>query len=95
MKSKTAIVVAVLAAAGAGVVGGTLLVAPAHSQAQAGAQVGRFVRLGITPSSPAWRSAHSADTNIIWSMDSATGAILGCGDATGNCTSIAGSVPRR
>jgi hypothetical protein len=94
MKRTLSIAAAALAA---GTIGGALLVPPAQSQAQVqqGAQVGRFVRLGITPSSPAWRASNSADTSIIWSMDSATGAILGCGDATGNCTVVAGSAPRR
>lgn len=94
MKSSSAILSGFVLAAAAGGIVGAQLVPPAFSQ-QAASQPGRFVKLGITPASPAWRANHSADTNIIWSMDSTSGAILGCGDATGACSSIPGSAPRR
>ena len=94
MKSSSAILSGFVLAAAAGGIVGVQLFPPAHSQ-QAASQVGRFVKLGITPASPAWRANNFADTSIIWSMDSTNGMILGCGDVSGNCTSISGSGTRR
>lgn len=56
--------------------------------------VGKFVALGTTPVTQAWKNDRNADTHIVWSMDSTTGLILGCGSATGYCITVSGSGPR-
>lgn len=53
--------------------------------------VGRFVALGMTDVSRAWKSVHLADENFIYVLDSATGKIEVCSDVEAICRSISGS----
>ena len=48
----------------------------------------RFVGLGVTNVTKAWKSLHANDDHLIYSMDSATGAIQICGDLSDTCTSV-------
>jgi hypothetical protein len=52
---------------------------------------GRYVALGMTDVSDAWKSQHSSDENFLYVLDSTTGRIEVCSDVEAVCRSLAGS----
>lgn len=61
----------------------------AESEREArGTAVNRFVGLGITDVTKAWKSRHPLDAHLVYSMDTATGQIQICGDTGDVCASL-------
>jgi hypothetical protein len=79
------------------VVGGVLAAwlpntaASAEEKFQQRRPVGRFIALGTTEVSSAWKSAHPTDESFIYVLDSATGRIEICSDSEAICRLIPGS----
>src|SRR5437899_2222859 len=51
----------------------------------------RYLALGMTEVSDAWRGQHARDENFLYVLDSATGRIEVCSDVEAVCRSLAGS----
>ncbi|MBV9858602.1 MAG: TIR domain-containing protein [Alphaproteobacteria bacterium] len=57
-----------------------------------GSRPGRFAGFAIAAPSAAWRAAHPADEHVVYSVDTATGQVLVCGDFEQICA-VAPSPP--
>jgi hypothetical protein len=74
-----------------GVVLSAWTAASAQEEIQPRKTVGRFIALGTTEVSSAWKAAHPSDVSFIYLLDSATGRIEICSDAEGICRVIPAS----
>ena len=59
----------------------------------AGQVVGRFTFSANSPVTAAWKSTRHDDEHFIFRLDTATGALSQCGDATSDCVGYHGTVP--
>lgn len=69
---------------------GSLMPVPLSGQTGTGT-VGYFVPLGMTDVARGWKADHPSDEHFIYSLDSATGRIIICGDGGGVCRTIMAS----
>lgn len=46
-------------------------------------RIGRWAPIGITPVTESWKNVNSADGHLIFLLDTASGEISVCGDASG------------
>jgi hypothetical protein len=61
----------------------------AKKKAGAGSKgIGRWVPIGMIPATAAWKDVNGADEHLIFLLDSASGEITVCGDASGVRTGL-------
>jgi hypothetical protein len=61
----------------------------AKKKAGAGSKgIGRWVPIGMTAASAAWKNVNPTDEHLIFLLDSATGEITVCGDTSGVRTGL-------
>ncbi|MDB5866859.1 MAG: hypothetical protein JWO70_4665 [Betaproteobacteria bacterium] len=50
--------------------------------------IGRWVPIGMTPATAAWKNVNRTDEHLIFLLDSASGEITVCGDTSGVRTGL-------